>query len=704
MKRTLAVVGVLAVVLLAGVVIWSLTPDEPIVGPGPVRSIYPAGTVTPEGYRPGLVVVRGYGAGYTVTPAPGQVAYHIPIAWSEIQPDLTATPNWNSMLTRVAYVDGQGQSSWISLYSYGATIYAPAGAPTVAYATGKYVPDWSNPKWTNAYTRTIASMMSVFGADPRVSGFAVGAGYADEMTTGTDLTAIEVVVPCSAFLDFVEAATLAHRSGTDKALTMATGIGACGIRAYDSDREATKWFFDTINFSPVGGAYVGYRYNGLAPDENRSWMYGTPVPWGRIQAGKTYQYLGGAYFEPKNLPSGIPTAMVQSHADYMLLNAASAKADNVFLQSTWWPYIDSRVLDVVTATLGTTSDNSTLAWVWFREAEIRKLNVGTGFEYSGVPGPFTHLASIVGSATPVTYCSTAVKATAEAWGGATPPSACSTALTTPVARESRNALGYAASSTVGIDVADDWVHGGLASNTYSVTLRYLDKGTGTITLGWKSLGGVESTHVITKTNTLGWTTAGWTMTAALANGYTTHDVELRLAGDESILNSLTILYEADVATPTPSPTPTATRTPTPTPTATRTPTATPEPSSVYLNEICPDPGYDTNLDGQVEPGDAYVELYNGESDNVDLDGWSLVIGSETYDIPQTSLVAGSYKVIYGWDITIPVTGTATLYSPLDVSVDSVTWPAQSAGTCYARDPDGVNNWTSGMVMTVGTAN
>lgn len=673
--------------------------------PGPLRSVYPWATATPAGYVSGLVGVRSIASGETVTPFPGQSGVHIPQTWSEIQANLTATPNWNMMKTRVAYADSLGLQAWIGIpYHQGAAIYAPTQLPTVT-AGGYSAPDYSNALWTTGYANMVASLMTTFGSDVRVAGFAFEAGYNSEVVLAQGgLSSIEALVPCQDYIDWVVAGARAYRDGTNKPVTLAHSIPACANSSYNADRKVSKYLMQLLNMT-APSEYIGYRYNGLAPDENRAWFYGTPVPWGRFQIGATYPDLGGVSFEPKIFPASVPTADRQSHADYMLLNAASANADNVFLQEDWSPYISTRVLNVITQTLGTTAHDSPLAWVWFREGECRRLNVGSGYEYSCVPGPFTHVASVVGSATPTTYCSPNVKATADAMGGLGPPAACQRELSTPAARESRNALSYAASSTVGIDIDDDWVYGGLASNTYSVTLRYLDTGTGTITLAYENMAGVEATQTVTKTNSGAWKTAGLTITAALANGFTTHDVELRTAGDASLLNSLTILYTTAVATPTPTSTPTATVTPSATPTPTSTPTATSEPASVYLNEICPDPGYDANLDGQVEPGDAYVELYSGESANVDLAGWELVLGSDTYVLPTTRLVAGSWKVLYARDLgySIPVTGTLTLNSLSGAQVDTATWPAQSGTGCYARQTDG-GSWASDEVGSMGRAN
>lgn len=575
--------------------------------PGPdvvERSVFPAGTPSPAGYRPGLVIVRDLfsGAGVTVTPMPGVVGSHVEIYWDDVQPNLTATPDWRPVQTRVAYLDSQDRDAWLSLQffqtNWGAPdlITAPSGLPTVTYTgtgTGcdtEVAPDYGAATFTDAYSRTVASMMSVFGNDAKVAGFAVQMGASGEAMNVqnegdcTKRPAFETPVPCSEYLAALLMAAEQHRAGTSKPITLASGIAGCYATAYNEDRKMTKYIFGTLNLTPGAVDYIGYRHNGLAPDSSKA-FYNTPTPgpWGRMQYGYVYPDLGGVSFEPGSpygFPTQVPTADVEGYADYMLLAAASANADNIFLQEEWYPYVDDRVLNVITQTLGMTASDSELAWVWFRESEYKLQNAGTGYEFSGARGPFTHLASVGGAATPTTYCSPSVRATAIAVGGATPPDACNSELSSPAARESRNALGYQSGTTVAVDVADGWQHASHANNRFRVSLTYLDNNAGTISVVYRDTGGTESTHPITKGSSGVWATHTFTMTASLDDEFMTHDVELVVADAQAILNSLVIEYIDTVSTPTPTPTSSATPTftPTRTPTATRTPGPSPTPT------------------------------------------------------------------------------------------------------------------------------
>jgi len=588
---------ILGCVLLGLAVVMSLpalAPDRPSVG---IEAIYPAGTPTPDGYRPGLVMVRDFNT--TVTPQPGQIGSHVELYWSTVQPDLTATPDWRAAQTRVAYLDSQGLDAWISLQGFQNDnadpdlLTLPDGVPTVTYTgTGascdtESAPDYGAALYTNALTTTIASLLATFGSDDKVAGFDICVGVNCEVqnvqneTTCTKRPNFEAQVTCTEYLNAVKAAMQAYRAGTDKPLTIATGLGACAARAYDTDREVSKYLMD---YSAANDLYIAYRHNGLQPDQPRAWMYGTPAPYGRMQAATVAAEAGGVAFEPQSYPSGIATADVEGFADFMLYGAVSSRADNVFLQKEWFPYIDSTALYGVTMTLGTTADNSPAAFVIFRESEYDLQNAGTGFEYSGVPGPFTHLVEVVGAATPTTLCSPNVYATSVALGGSAPPSACQAQLSSPAARESRNALRYNSSAIVGLDVADAWQYADGADHVFSVQFEYLDDNAGSIVLAWEDQYGTETTRTINKTDPVAdtWVTDSFTMTAALANGLSGRDIEIRLADDTATLHRLWLeITGATAATPTPTYTPTATGSPTHTPTAslTPTPTSTPTPTA-----------------------------------------------------------------------------------------------------------------------------
>jgi len=652
-RKTWLTAGLSALLALLGILAFEQLRPRDVTELPPIveRSIFPVGTATPGGHRPGIVLVRNqyYMGGVTLTPAAGVVGSHIDIGWNDIQPNLTATPDWRPVETQVAYAAANGYQAWLSLQyfqnNFGGLdiITAPSGFPTVYYKVYDFqaltpvagtptrtpvatevAPNYGSATFRNAYATAVASMLTKFGSDARVGGFALQLGASGEtMNVQEDQRAykkywFEQVVSCDAFTNFVLDAAGWYRAGTQKPLTLALGIDACWQSSFNRDRKSNKYFLEKLN--GANGAtptstplYIAYRHNGGNPDSAAA-MYGTPTPgpWGRYQPGHALDGQGGIGFEPGSpygFPTQVPTPDREGYADYMLLNLAAANADWIFLQKEWLAVVDPRVLDVVTQTLGLDAANSPLAWVWFRGAEFGASVDGGGYTFSGYPDPFTHLVRVTGSATPTTYCSPAVRATAQAYGGSAPPAACAQELSSPAARESRNALGYAAGSVVGLDIADDWQYAGDAANRdYTAELRYLDNNTGTITVRWKFASGVGSERTISKTGSGTWRTESWPLTAALNDGYGGHDVEIVVSDAQAILNSLVLSYAGPSAwedatptptqTPTPGATPTPSRTPRPTATfvtatVTRTPTATPDWPALLCPEITPD------LDGSL---------------------------------------------------------------------------------------------------------
>lgn len=593
-----------SIFILAGVVLLALAvfvalapaPDRPSVG---IEAIYPAGTPTPAGYNAGLVCVRCLfsNAATTITPAPGQVGAHIEVYWDDVQPDTTSTPDWRAVQTRVAYADSLGLDSWLSLQFYQNdntepdVLNLPDYVPTVTYTgTGascdtEAAPDYGTAGFLNAHDAIVDSMMATFGADAAVGGFAVQVGSSGEVanvqneTSCTKRTSFEAQVSCAEYLQAVTAALADYRAGTDKPLTIATGLGACAATAYDSDREVSKYLME---YSATNNLHIAYRHNGLQPDQPRAWMYNTPAPYGRHQVGAVAAEAGGVAFEPQLFPASIATTDVEGFADHMLYGAISNRADNVFLQDDWWPYIDAPTMRAITMTMGTIATDSPAAWVVFRESEYDLQNAGTGYEYSGVPGPFAHLVAVVGAATPTTLCSPNVYATSQALGGANPPSACQAQLSSPSAPESRNALRYNSTAAIALDLADDWQYSDSTDHVFAVEFEYLNDNAGSIELAWRDQYGTETTRTIQKTNpvTDEWVTDAFTATMAFAD--TAQDIEITMSDDTAVLHRLWVEITADeAATPTPTYTPTSTSTATPslTPTGTLTPTVTFTPSA-----------------------------------------------------------------------------------------------------------------------------
>ncbi len=581
--------------------------EEPVVR-GPLieqRGVYPAGTPTPAGYAPGLVMVRDYNR--TITPRPGQIGSNAEFYWDDVQPNLAVTPNWRAAKTRVAYIASQGMGAWLSLQTFendwGARpdiVYAPVGVPIVTYSAGpcgtEYTPNYGSTTFRNAYATAVASFLNTFGDDPNVAGFAINLGASAETVNAYSQTVggvacnnqqyLETTVSCTAFTDWVKMALVSWREGTNKPLTLATNLSACSTK---SGYSSAQMFMEYANPpTPTGtvtpGAvatplYIGYRAAGLNADSWRSWMYGTPAPWGWFQPGSRYSDLGGAYYEPGSpygYPAYAPTAEAEGYAQRMLWIAAAdnaGNADNIFLQKEWWDYIDADVLDVITQTLGMDANTSNVAWVVFQQREFPfggNMNRG----YSGTNGPLTFLADVdtASTAASTSFCIPSVRATAvsaAATYGAestATPGACQSALVSPIAPESRNTIFYPSSARILIDIADAWQHAG-AEGEYRVTARYLG---GPATLSYKTASGIV-------TRTLSRSAGAWksdvlTSMMLLDNGTSSGaDFEILAGANGIYLNRLVVEW---MSGPTPTPTGSVTPSRTLTPMATDTPTPT----------------------------------------------------------------------------------------------------------------------------------
>ena len=155
------------------------------------------------------------------------------------------------------------------------------------------------------------------------------------------------------------------------------------------------------------------------------------------------------------------------------------------------------------------------------------------------------------------------------------------------------------------------------------------------------------------------------------------------------------IITTSTATPTAtiSPTVTATMVPSPTtvPIETPTPTATPSPTAtqpiVWINEIyVPDP--------QIQGEDEWVELYNADGDQVDLDGWVLQAGETlSHSLSIGSLLPpGAFVVLYGQQTGLSLEdagGELRLIRPDATLADIVQYPPISPTHSYSRDSAGV---------------
>ncbi|MEA3337558.1 MAG: lamin tail domain-containing protein, partial [Chloroflexota bacterium] len=155
-----------------------------------------------------------------------------------------------------------------------------------------------------------------------------------------------------------------------------------------------------------------------------------------------------------------------------------------------------------------------------------------------------------------------------------------------------------------------------------------------------------------------------------------------------------------------TPIPTATLTPSPTPS-----NPTPFPTSIRLNEYLPKPGSDWNGDGQVDPDDEFIELYNSAGIDVDVSGWILDDapgGSPVYVIPQGTMAAPhSYLVFFRSQTGVALNDTGDnvrLLWPDDTVVDQTLYSAAGPDLSFSRETDGSGSWVSSYPPSPGSSN
>jgi hypothetical protein len=573
----------LAVLLLLALSIWQATRVSPRPVPQstglPARSIYPAGTPTPSGWRAGVVALRDTGS--TITPiASAQVGSEYYFLWSNVQPDLTATPDWSTMQTRVAYINSKGLGAWVepmfliaSSDPYVANaLYLPTGVPTVAYNNGvmtDYAPNYANVTFQDAYSKMLASMITTL--DTSVAGYLANIGANGEaLTVYSGQAAYDAVVDCNVYFSWIEDVLSVYRLYTTKPVYVRAWHSACSASPHLSLWSVAS---DLMSYSRDNDLYIGYMYTGWKPDSNDAEAVGASVlPWGSMTTGNGQSTLGGAAFEVGLVPGAYPTAEVVGAADAMFYGALSHGATNFMLIPDWFPYPSADAWYAVTQTIGTTAADSPAVWTVFRAAEFKTLGP-TNYDFSGMAGSFTHLITVSATATPV--CIPAVATADAANGGSEPPYTCKE-VATPVynAAASRNFLKFAAGQTIGLNIADTWQYANGQPYTFTLKVDYLDT-PGTWAYDYDQ-NGTTRTITVTKTGGGQWLTYSASLTnTVLANSIGGYDLKLRTGSGTTGLHRFWLESASTVlADLTPTPTATVTKTPTPTSTRTDTPTAT----------------------------------------------------------------------------------------------------------------------------------
>jgi len=656
--QPLLIVSILIVIGLA--IIACAT--QIIMGPElpAARGVYPVGTDTPSGYRVGFVIVRDLNS--TITPmASAQVGSHYQIYWEQVQPDLTATPNWAAVSTRVAYIQSMSQDVWLSIAFYENSglpaaiatdsLHVPTGVATVYYDTGNgydRAPNYGNKEFfQQPYANVIQSLVAEFDND--VAGYIIEAGAsAETVNVYDDVWSItrknfELQVPCSQYQDWVKFVMRTWRTYTSKPVYLKTYTPDCvGGAGWKSARLYMGYSYQpTPDSYSIANPYaiptptplwIGYMTAGLEEDKFNVHAVGTAIlPWGQLDVGIAFSDIGGAAYEPGTVPQWEATAEAAGIADAMVYSALAAGADNLFFQKQWPPYISDHAWYAITKTIGTDYTDSTAAWIVMRAAEYKESNYGGGYAWSGWPGPYEHLASLAGAATPTPVCIASVATRVKADTGYEPPYTCKAVLSTPVAPESRNTLFWPADSVVGIDLDDSWIQR-LGAIIPAVTIKviYLNKGTDTWTLAWKTSTG-ESAQGVTNTNSQTWTTQEFSLTNVRFNGsYTgSADIELRMGSSTGqyfyqvfVENTSAVPTATSTKTLTPSRTQTSTNTPTGnTPTHTPTPGGLGSalqilPTSVAVYKSNPNTNYNT---AETD----YTTWFNRESQAAILLKWTI---------------------------------------------------------------------------------
>ncbi len=170
------------------------------------------------------------------------------------------------------------------------------------------------------------------------------------------------------------------------------------------------------------------------------------------------------------------------------------------------------------------------------------------------------------------------------------------------------------------------------------------------------------------------------------------------------------------ATPTPTPTPTATPTETPTATPTGTP-ATPDPTPtspaasepplVRINEVLAVPRrIDWNEDGEVDEGDAWIEIHNPTDEEVDLSLWRVDVdgtGQISYTLPfQTLIEPDGYLVLHSSETGLQLTRGRLQLLNGTLIFDEVPLTQLRPDTTLSRTEEGT--WSSGWPPTPGKPN
>lgn len=494
--------------------------------------------------------------------------------------------------------------TWMDGSTYRGTFTTTA---TIYYNGVKYGGDFK--------TQMLAYMAAAgtrYSDNPRLAYVRVCAGFLcetqpdrknDADTTTTDKQFMEkhesTMATCAQYKDFVtDLAEAAYAAFPHTPILVMAAPQAC------SNQNEYNYRNELFSGWKAAGTLIGNSMNGLEPDSSDFAGYGGTYPYGWMKLD-----TGSVNLDPNNMPVGaefreVPTPGSIDNEDerrylaWSVFAAAGAKADFVYIQSSWKSFITSYVWEVVDYWLR----RDARAWIMFRDKENPAFSWGDNYGYSGYPDDFKHGMQVL---TPNAYpqaCSTWLRSTvvprvatavAAYPGGVQTPYPCAgTALPAPSSTAAtldrvldRQARRIPAANVMELALETEYSYYS-TQQSISVTLTYLDSGTSAIAVSVPLAAGGVDTHSISRGNTKLWKRATW----AVADAWVGNVQKLTRGDAFASIYSAADLYvhelyvdvippAAATATPTYTHTPTATRTSTPTNTATATATSTPTPTA-----------------------------------------------------------------------------------------------------------------------------
>ena len=555
---------------------------------------------------------------------------------------------------------------------------------------------------------------------------------------------------CDQYRDFIKSVAESADNAFTKPVAVIVSTSPC---YYLTSGGVWQWYNPASLRRDLFSAWQGIRQIGsslalLAPDRADADEPGgnTNKNYAAYTTGNTVANFndGPVSYEFGLSTSGVTTEDKYQYWYWSLIAAMAASADYAEYNYTWDEYEKKNGPGLELVQKVFTSRDFGVVILRGPEFPIKDLFSGSAFGEGGYGDNANRWIAI---ATPTVHpqaCSVAV-ATAAATRNTTTPQptvkACGTVLPTPKATlqvtptyeaiygvtppvtnmlqrvADRQARVLLAGQTMAVRVQDTaWPkYQGSYSNA-KILQQYLDVGSGCETWTWPTSASATASAQVCNGNSGLWKRREITATTLYIDNVVSTDkgpALVKIVNDGADSHFVQMI-QVNPVNPYNTPTATPTASPTATPTATPTPTASPTPSptpvvGLMLNEICPNPNADMNLDGSgPNPRDRAVELFNSQGSRVDLAGYTLGLsGPLTYTFPSGSYVQPQgYKVIYGDELalTLPVTGTATLKNAIGNTLDTVTYGAQNAGTCYARVPSASTNWTNNVAQTLGRRN